>query len=83
MKYFKLQIELWRMIRYEKVHSLFLWIYGYTREWLNSMSKKGYRFVYAGKLIYEFEECESDQYVYCVDCSYQEQCRPKIYTEEV
>lgn len=36
-------------------------------KWLNSMSEKGYRLVRTGKLIYEFEECKHNKYVYCVD----------------
>lgn len=36
-------------------------------KWLNSMSKKGYRLKHTGKLIYNFEECESNKYIYCVD----------------
>lgn len=36
-------------------------------KWLNTMSKKGYRLLRTGRLIYEFEECESNEYVYCVD----------------
>lgn len=35
--------------------------------WLNSMSKKGYRLVRTGKLLYEFEECNANQVQYCVE----------------
>ena len=37
------------------------------RNWLNSMSSKGYRLVHTDKLIFEFEECEPNKYCYCVD----------------
>ncbi len=36
-------------------------------KWLNKMSQKGYRLVRVGKLLYEFETCESGKYQYCVD----------------
>ncbi|MDO5423716.1 MAG: DUF2812 domain-containing protein [Eubacteriales bacterium] len=35
--------------------------------WLNQMSKKGYRLVHTGKMFYEFEECEPGQVKYCVE----------------
>lgn len=35
--------------------------------WLNKMAENGYRLVRAGKLLYEFEECKSGQYQYCVE----------------
>ena len=35
-------------------------------KWLNSMSEKGYRLKHTGKLIYKFEECESNKYIYIV-----------------
>lgn len=35
--------------------------------WLNKMAEKGYRLVRTGKLLYEFEQCESGQVRYCVE----------------
>ena len=35
--------------------------------WLNKMSKKGYRLVRTGKVLYEFEECIPNQVQYCVE----------------
>ena len=35
--------------------------------WLNKMSKKGYRLVRTGKVLYEFEECIQNQVQYCVE----------------
>ena len=35
--------------------------------WLNKMSKKGYRLIQTGKLLYEFEECKPDEVTYCVE----------------
>lgn len=37
------------------------------QEWLNEMASNGYRLVKAGKAIYEFEECEPDDYLYAVE----------------
>lgn len=37
------------------------------RKWLNEMAAKGYRLVRAGKLEYEFEECEPGRYVYEIE----------------
>lgn len=36
-------------------------------KWLNSMSQKGYRLMRTGKLIYEFEKCDTNKYTYYVD----------------
>ncbi len=36
-------------------------------KWLNKMAKRGYRLIRTGKLLYEFDECESGQYQYCVE----------------
>lgn len=36
-------------------------------KWLNKMAKQGYRLVRVGKLLYEFEPCESGAYQYAVD----------------
>ncbi len=35
--------------------------------WLNKMSKKGYRLVRTGKVLYEFEDCKPDQVRYYVE----------------
>lgn len=35
--------------------------------WLNKMSKKGFRLTRAGKLLYEFEPCAPEQYQYQVE----------------
>lgn len=40
---------------------------GPQRKWLNEMAAKGYRLVRAGKLEYEFEECEPGRYVYEIE----------------
>ena len=36
-------------------------------KWLNKMSKKGYRLVRTGRVLYEFEECSPDEVTYCVE----------------
>lgn len=36
-------------------------------KWLNKMSANGYRLVRSGKAIYEFEECNPNEYQYCVE----------------
>ncbi len=36
-------------------------------KWLNKMSANGYRLVRAEKLLYEFESCAPDEFVYCVE----------------
>ena len=35
--------------------------------WLNRMSEKGYRLVRTGKILYEFEKCNPNEVVYCVE----------------
>lgn len=35
--------------------------------WLNKMSKKGYRLIRTEKMLYEFEECKPSQSNYCVE----------------
>ena len=40
---------------------------GRQTKWLNSMAEKGYRLIRAGKLEYEFEECEPGKYIYTVE----------------
>lgn len=37
------------------------------QRWLNRMSAKGYRLIRTGKLWFEFEECEPNQYEYYID----------------
>ncbi len=36
-------------------------------KWLNEMAHRGYRLVKTGKLNYDFEECQPDEYQYCVE----------------
>ncbi len=36
-------------------------------KWLNKMAKKGFRLVKTGKLLYEFEPCNPNQYQYAVE----------------
>ncbi len=36
-------------------------------KWLNKMAKSGYRLIRTGKLLYEFEKCNPEQYQYCVE----------------
>lgn len=36
-------------------------------KWLNKMSASGYRLVRTGKVLYEFEVCEPNEYQYCVE----------------
>ena len=36
-------------------------------KWLNKMSSKGYRLVRTGKMLYEFEECNTDRAEYRVE----------------
>ncbi len=54
-------------------------------KWLNSMAKKGYRLVRAGKLEYEFSECEPGKYIYSVeyigDRSFEEGEKYKAFLE--
>ena len=35
--------------------------------WLNQMSQKGYRLVRTGRMLYEFEKCNPDEVIYCVE----------------
>ena len=35
--------------------------------WLNSMAATGYRLICTDKLLYEFEECNANEYQYCVE----------------
>lgn len=35
--------------------------------WLNRMSAKGYRLIRTGKVVYEFDPCEPNQVIYCVE----------------
>ncbi|MCR5322721.1 MAG: DUF2812 domain-containing protein [Lachnospiraceae bacterium] len=56
-------------------------------KWLNSMADKGYRLIRAGKLEYEFEECEPGQYRYAVeyagDRSSEDEEEYKAFLEEM
>lgn len=36
-------------------------------KWLNKMAASGYRLIRIGKLLYEFDECEPQEYQYCVE----------------
>lgn len=36
-------------------------------KWLNEMAHKGYRLVHTGKMTYDFEQCQPDEYQYCVE----------------
>lgn len=51
----------------KKVFRYFFGFLESQEKWLNKMSSKGYRLVKVGKLIYEFEKCEKNKYVYCID----------------
>ncbi len=52
------------MIRY---YRFFGGLLSTQEKWLNKMAHKGYRLIKAGKLSYEFVECEPDQYQYCIE----------------
>ena len=56
-------------------------------KWLNAMADKGYRLIRAGKLEYEFEECEPGQYRYAVeyvgDRSFADEEEYKAFLEEM
>lgn len=51
----------------KKLYRLFGGLLTAQENWLNKMSKKGYRLIRTGKLLYEFEECRPGQFQYCVE----------------
>lgn len=51
----------------EKCYRFFGGLLATQEKWLNKMSKKGYRLIRTGKLLYEFEECKPNQVKYCVE----------------
>lgn len=36
-------------------------------KWLNKLAAEGYRLTNTGKLLYEFEKCDPNEYQYCID----------------
>lgn len=56
-------------------------------KWLNKMAHKGYRLVKTGKLNYDFEECQPDEYQYCVEFvankSYQSEKEYRTFLENI
>ncbi len=51
----------------KKCYRFFGGLLNTQEKWLNKMSEKGYRLVRTGKLLYEFEKCETDEVTYCVE----------------
>ncbi len=48
----------------KKCYRFFGGLLNTQEKWLNKMSEKGYRLVRTGKLLYEFEKCETDEVTY-------------------
>lgn len=51
----------------KKYYRLFGGLLTAQANWLNKMSKKGYRLIRTGKMLYEFDKCKPDQVKYCVE----------------
>lgn len=51
----------------KKCYRFFGGLLNIQENWLNKMSKRGYRLVRTEKLLYEFENCDSEEYQYVVD----------------
>ena len=51
----------------KKCYRLFGGLLNAQASWLNRMSEKGYRLVRTGKILYEFEKCNPNEVVYCVE----------------
>ena len=51
----------------KKCYRFFGGLLNTQEKWLNKMSEKGYRLVWTGKLLYEFEKCKPDEVTYCVE----------------
>ena len=51
----------------KKCYRFFCGLLTAQENWLNKMSEKGYRLVRTGKMLYEFEECKSNQVRYCIE----------------
>lgn len=50
----------------KKCYRFFGTLLGTQTRWLNRMAADGWRLVRTGKVLYEFESCEPDEYRYCV-----------------
>ncbi|MEG0753846.1 MAG: DUF2812 domain-containing protein, partial [Angelakisella sp.] len=55
--------------------------------WLNQMAHQGYRLVRTGKVVYEFERCDPDEYQYSIEFvahkSYKSEKEYKAFLEEL
>ena len=51
----------------KKCYRFFGGLLNTQEKWLNKMSKKGYRLVRTGKLLYEFEKCKPNEVTYCIE----------------
>lgn len=51
----------------KKCYRFFGTFFGAQTRWLNRMAADGWRLVRTGKVLYEFESCEPDEYRYCVE----------------
>lgn len=47
--------------------SIFLWSVTAQEKWLNKMSSRGYRLIRTGKMLYEFEQCNPNEFQYRID----------------
>ncbi len=71
----------------KKLYRYFCGFIDCQENWLNEMASKGYRLVKTGRLLYEFEKCESSQYQYCIDFvadkSYSKMLEYKSFLEDM
>lgn len=51
----------------KKCYRFFCGLLTVQENWLNKMSEKGYRLVQTEKMLYEFEECKTNQVRYCIE----------------
>lgn len=51
----------------KKCYRFFCGFLSVQEKWLNKMAEQGYRLVKTGKLLYEFEECQPNEFRYSVD----------------
>lgn len=51
----------------KRMYRFFGGLLSLQEKWLNKMAANGYRLIRTGKVLYEFEECDSGQYQYRID----------------
>lgn len=51
----------------KKCYHFFGGLLAAQEKWLNKMSSKGYRLIRTGKMLYEFEQCNPNEFQYRID----------------